>query len=282
MNNVLRQVGRRAVPRSIRNWLRSPSRTLQWIGDGLAHTVGHHPRLELRPEWELVCHPAAFRILNAAQVHDPVQAAELAEFVTRCSPGMTLLDLGAHYGAFSLAAVHYGGPSTQVVAVDPSRWATKMLRAQAKLNGASDAMHIERAAVGPTVGTIRMLEVGVISDGYMVAGPEDDRPANEFSEVPMTTIDALCEERQVTPTHIKIDVEGTELGVLRCGRETLRQAHPALFIELHNAMIRDDGGDPTTTLATLEDLGYSEWLVEGRPVDRRVILGDDLVRIVAV
>ena len=276
---------------------------MEWLSDGLAYRMGRRPLLKLRTDWELVCHPAAFRALNTANVHDSVQAAELAEFVTRCSTPMIFLDIGAHYGVFSLAAVHYAGPGTRVVAIDPSHWATKMLRTQTELNSASDAVSIERAAVGASVGTMRMLEVGVISDGYMVTdgltdhsqpstansqqstvnkSGEASRPASEYTEVPMTTIDALCEQRQLTPTHIKIDVEGVELDVLRGGSETLRHAHPTLFIELHNAMVRNDGGDPASALATLERLGYAEWLVEGRRIERAEILADDLVRIVAV
>ena len=45
---------------------------------------------------------------------------ELDSFIAHCRRGMVLFDVGAHFGVFSLAALHYGGPDAIAVAVDPS------------------------------------------------------------------------------------------------------------------------------------------------------------------
>jgi len=108
---------RRVVPRVIRNWLRSPSRSLAWAWDELGHALGRDPVIFLRAGWSVRAHPAARRAFGIPQ-SDPSQIAELDAFIASCCPGMMLFDIGAHFGLFSFAALHYGGPTARAVAVD--------------------------------------------------------------------------------------------------------------------------------------------------------------------
>lgn len=50
--------------------------------------------------------------------------------------------------------------------------------------------------------------------------------------MPVTTIDALAEEREVSL--IKMDVEGAELQALAGGRETLQKFAPKLFVAAYH------------------------------------------------
>lgn len=60
-------------------------------------------------------------------------------------------------------------------------------------------------------------------------GPVDDRSVR----VPVTTIDQFCMERGMTPSFIKIDVEGTEPHVIRGAMETIRRHRPVIIFEFH-------------------------------------------------
>ncbi|MFQ6047032.1 MAG: FkbM family methyltransferase [Gemmatimonadales bacterium] len=255
---------------------------MRWLADEVAHLVGGNLSLELRAGWVLRCHPAARRVYIRAQIDDPAQAAELDEFVSQCSPGMVLLDLGAHFGVFSLAALHYGGPHSFGVAVDPSRVATRMIMTQARLNGATERLGVVRAAVADTVGSREMLDVGVLADGYLVDA-DDAHPERDFVTVPAVTVDSLVDDLGRQPTHIKIDVEGFEAAVLRGAQRTLStEPRPMLFIELHNAMLRERGDDPGETLQLLSGLGYDDLRVAGRPTTPAALLSAPLARVVAV
>src|SRR5262249_35139246 len=156
-------VVRAAVPRSLRNWLRSPSRSARWISDAAIFSFGFTKTLALLPNWQVVCHPSFYRVVHAAQIADVEQAEEFRNFVRHCSKGMFLFDIGAHFGVFSLTAAHFGGKS---LAVDPSPTATKMIATEAALNGCTNNIQILQAAVSDSNGVVGMLSSGVFSDGF--------------------------------------------------------------------------------------------------------------------
>jgi FkbM family methyltransferase len=274
---------RAVLPRKARNWLRSPRRSLEWAWDELRYGTRKVPLVQIRPDWRLSCHPAARRFGYQSLITDPAEKAELDGFISACRSGMVLLDIGAHFGLFSLAALHYGGPAAQAVAVDPSPMATRMLRIQAHLNSNLTAgrLRIVQACVTDHAGYEPMVAVGVLAGGYFSA-PSRDHSATEVTHAPAITLDALVEKLRVRPTHVKIDVEGFEAAVLRGGHRLLSQRRPPiLFIELHNTMIRDRKGDPEETLDLLRNYGYSPCAVAGTPLDRDSILSDPLIRITA-
>ena len=194
---------------------------------------------------------------------------------------MILFDIGAHFGLFSLACLHYGGPQARAVAVDPSPTAIRFLTVQAKLNQITDRLHIIQAAASDQIGWQSMVSVGVLASGYYVA-PTKGHPASELSQTVSVTIDSMAEELKVTPTHIKIDVEGYEAAVLRGGRQILSRASaPILFIELHNEIVHQLGGNPAETLNLLRDYGYKTFTPDGLTIAGSEILSKPLIRIIA-
>jgi FkbM family methyltransferase len=276
-----RHVLRRLVPRPIRNWARAPAKTAQWLADEVRHAVGAHQDLQIRSDWTLRCHPAAYRALRASQVDDPSQAAELAAFVGACRPGMLLFDLGAHFGVFSLAALRYGGYDARSVAVEPSPAAARILQIQSRLNGAAGRVTLVRAAAAGAVGTQAMLAAGVIADGFFVTG-DADRPPRELTTVPTVSIDSLARDLGVRPSHIKIDVEGAEVATLEGGRDTLcTEPRPVVFLELHNEIARRAGRDPGEPLDLLAAVGYGALTVGHAPAERAALLAPPIARLVA-
>jgi FkbM family methyltransferase len=237
--------------------------------------------VQVRPGWALKCHPAAYRCAYSSQVDDPEQIAEFDGFVRTLFPGTILFDVGAHFGLFSLAALHYGGSQAQAMAIDPSPVATRFLNIQAGLNEVADRMRVIKATVGDRVGSQNMISVGVLASGYYVP-PTKGYPDSELTQTVATTLDKLAEELRVNPTHIKIDVEGDEAAVLRGGRRLFSSAPPPmLFIELHNEIVSRRGDAPRETLELLRSYGYKVFAVDGSPIGEEVILMRPLIRIVA-
>ncbi|MEQ1472710.1 MAG: FkbM family methyltransferase, partial [Candidatus Acidiferrum sp.] len=217
----------------------------------------------------------AFKVAYRDQILDRDQHAEVINFVARCDPRMVLFDIGAHYGIFSLIAAHRGAT---VIAVEPSTAAVRMIARQAALNHESDRIHIVHAAASSGSGTLKMLGSGVFSDDYFRV--VEGRSPRELMSVRAVTIDSLAAEFG-SPTHIKIDVEGQEAAVLAGGRETLARHSPELFLELHNQMISEAGGEPSAALNELRTLGYRTFALDGVPIVQGQILQQTLVRLVA-
>ncbi len=262
------------VPRRARNWLRSPSKSIEWLWDSLCFSVGATKELALLPGWPLVCHPRVYKTFLRCQLTDPDQSAEFNNFVGYCDHSMCLFDIGASYGAFSFVAAHFGGTA---VAVDPSPIAARLLGLHSRLNGFDKLIRIVEACVGDTIGEAEMLSSGVFSDGYfrMARG----RSSSELTKTRAVTIDHLADQFG-PPTHIKIDVEGYEAAVVRGAKRTLTRFAPLLFLELHNEMIRSEGGDPSCVLDDLAEMGYEIFSVGSAKIERGAILQMPICRLV--
>lgn len=272
---------RACIPRSARNWLRSPAKSIRWVWDGVRNNLGANQTIQMRPGWNLQCHPAACRFANDNQNADPDQVAEFDAFIASSFSDMVLFDVGAHFGLFSLAALHYGGTKTKVIAVDPSPTACRIMNIQARLNNVGDNLSIIQASVGERTGWQDMVAVGVISGAYLVA-PSDEHPVGELTRTKAVTLDQLARDFKVLPTHIKIDVEGCEAEVLRGGCEVLsHDKSPLLFLELHNQMIRERSENPEDTLFLLKKFGYEIFAMDKSTLDSNAILNKPLIRVFA-
>ena len=261
------QLSRRFVPRTVRNWLRRPGRTARYVAQQVAYYLGYAPSLTIDAQWQLRCHPISRDHFDVFST-DASQVAELSGFVSHCRPGMVLLDVGAHYGFFSLAALHYGGPDARVVAVEASDKAARVLRINLALSGVLQRAVIVEAAAGGSDGRLAVLTTGPAAGDY-VAVPAEPRPDVRY--VPMKSLNSIVNQAGVLPTHVKIDVEGFEEEVLRGGEEVLARAKPILFLELHGPLIRARHKEPQTVLDLLEAFGYRQFELDGKTVERRVI-----------
>jgi FkbM family methyltransferase len=271
----LKTLLRRTVPRPLRNWLRSPSKSAEWMWDSARYSLGVTSTLAIPPDVRIAMHPHAYKVACKAQIAEPEERAEFQNFISYCNRGMFLFDIGAHYGLFSLVAAHFGG---QALAVDPSAMAIRMIARQIALNQAADKIRTLHAAVSDKSGALQMLSSGVFSEGYfkLAAG----RQASELTTIRAVTIDEMAREFGA-PTHIKIDVEGHEAAALRGGRITFTHHKPTLFLELHNHMVAADGGDPNAALDELHSLGYAPFSFAGVLLDRPAIFSKPITRLVA-
>jgi FkbM family methyltransferase len=271
LKNAIRAV----VPRSVRNSLRSPSRSAAWLWDSAAFSLGQTKSIELAPGWQLVCHPHFYKVVHSAQLADPEQSEEFRNFLARCSENMFLFDIGAHFGVFSLAAAHRGG---RAVAVDPSPTATDMIAIETKLNRCTDRVRILQAAVSDAAGEMSLLSSGTFSEGYFKVA--QGRLESDLTKTLAVTVNQMAAEFGA-PTHIKIDVEGHEASVLKGARSLLEEKSPFLFLELHNDMISEEGGDPAEALNILDSLGYRIRGLDGDAMTSKGILRLPIVRVTA-
>jgi FkbM family methyltransferase len=275
---AMKVLARSTVPRPVRNLMRSPRRTAQWLRREAAYLLGHRPTVDVRPGWTIRCHPVALATFTFL-VRDQEFNAELDVFINLCTPGMRLFDVGASFGFFCLAALKYGGPDTQVIAIDPSHTSNRILGENLVLAGAGNRVRVIEAAVGAEDGMLSMLTTGPAGDHYLVAA---DTGRNDVRKIPQFSVPSLIERTGVTPTHLKIDVEGFEAEVIEGAAEFLRRARPVVFLELHCDMLRHRGVDPASVLARLADCGYTRYARADRAIETKQVIRLPVVRLVCV
>ncbi len=137
-------------------------------------------------------------------------------------PGDLLIDVGAHWGVFSLQAATRHPGQVKVLAIEPHPQNVEQLRRWIEHNQVSEQVEIVAAAAGAVSGEVKLISQSTM--GYRVDfGHTDDAGApREPAPVAMTTLDALLAVRPELKrrrTFLKIDVEGHEPEVIEgsCG-----------------------------------------------------------------
>ena len=157
---------------------------------------------------------------------------EYQAFREAVRPGMVALDVGANVGAYSTLLGRWVGSSGSVFAFEPSPPAFQGLVRHIALNHLSAVVTPICAAVGQASTTARLVVAGSVGESRLAIPSDGDELT---IPVPVTTIDEFCGREPIAPDFIKIDVEGSELAVLRGARETIRarRGKLALFVEMH-------------------------------------------------
>jgi FkbM family methyltransferase len=255
------------IPREVRNWVRSPTRSARYIGNHMLSAAGVTRSIAPRNSWNLHCHPTSFGAFQVFQ-RDPLQSAELDDFISMCAPGMRFIDIGAHHGFYTLAALHYGGAEARAIAIEASSVAALVLQKNIALNHLQSRVKQLNLALGDKDGSVLMLSTGPFGGDYMMI-PACARA--DATPVKQRSLDSIVNEMQFAPTHIKIDVEGYEPEVVDGAIGTLERYHPIISFELHGPTLKLRKIDPLEVLRRLRRAGYREFTCEGKIVDVRAI-----------
>lgn len=203
-----------------------------------------------------------------------------------------LYDVGTEHGALSAV---YAGWVGHMVLIEPTPHFWRNIRCTWEANrlvtplacwaglvgtdtvvpaGVSDALTVGGWPPGSEGG-----EVG--ADGYMYLHEPE-----HITRVARTTIDALVHRTGIVPTAVTIDCEGAEVVVLTGALDTLAQHRPLVWVSVHpDLMERDyccvpddlfdlfaDVGYEHTLLGIDHEAHYAAWPVEGRCVERGVVV----------
>ncbi len=161
-------------------------------------------------------------------------------------PGMTVVDIGANIGVYTLVMARVVGPAGQVLAIEPLGGPRAHIERGIGLNGLSN-VRILPVAVADQAGSGRMrlgagAEVASLQAGGGTGG----------EEVEVTTLDHLAHSLAAPPDFIKIDAEGAEQRILAGGRQVLTRHSPLLMVEIRSELDVNEA-----LLKALQALGYA-------------------------
>ncbi len=186
--------------------------------------------------------------------------------------GGTYVDVGTNRGQVLREAVRVA-PHGSHIAFEPIPALAAQVRAS------FPQVDCRELAVGAHVGSAEFCHFKAL-DGWsgLRRNTEisDERGEPEFLTVTVSALDHQLHE--LTPTLIKIDVEGAELEVLQGAKSVLERARPLLIFEHVTATASLYGVAPTAPYDLLTDVGYAIFTVTGAgPVARAAFAAGECV-----
>ena len=174
--------------------------------------------------------------------------AELPVLPKFVGPGDNVIDIGAHFGIYTVALASQVGPAGCVLAIEPSSRAFAILRRNVELNSLGNVETIQ-AAVSDKNGQVTFFNTADPSRSSLVAG------SGNQEEVRAVRLDSLKAPRPVR--FIKIDVEGAEPVALRGAEGILRADRPIIQFESTPGTESAYGCEPDALWRLLvEECGY--------------------------
>jgi FkbM family methyltransferase len=154
----------------------------------------------------------------------------------RIKPGMTVMDIGANFGYYTVLLADLVGVKGRVFAIEPNPRAATLLRQSVLLNGFSRWTSVVEAAAGAEAATALLYSPhGEFKNACIIDSAElVDRDAGTLHHVQQVKVDQLIGDEQGVD-FLKIDAEGSEELIVK-GMDHCIQVHrPSLVVEFNAA-----------------------------------------------
>ena len=185
-------------------------------------------------------------------------------FKKTIKPGMTVLDLGANAGYFSLLAASLIGPTGRVYAFEPDPHNLKILRMNIDENQFKTVIPVPLAISNES-------KTAVLYRDAENLGLHTLSPANlphgrgQTLSITTQTLDHWMTETNISQVHfVKMDIQGAEGLALACANQLLKQASLNLVFEFWPAGLRELKSDPLAVLRRLKDQGYRIGIISSK------------------
>lgn len=196
-------------------------------------------------------------------VFDYWERERLASMKEHLANGMTLYDVGTEQGWCNLIYATFVGPDHMVL-IEPTRlfWPNIRWTWERNYGGRMPTCYYDGLFSSETDDA--RIDFGM---GWPYIHPNDDKLIDRNSYeyihqhsdgVRQMRLDDFVARSSTIPDAITIDVEGGELSVLKGAEETLRMAHPLVWVSVHpDLMERDYGVSDQDLHDYMTGLGYT-------------------------
>ena len=196
--------------------------------------------------------------------------------INHLKEGMTFIDIGAHFGFFTLLGSHLVGPKGRVLAFEPTPSTCRQLQKNIVNYSEHPNIQIFNCAAYNEEREIKFYDYGIqysaLNSGFGIRRKDAAAIAKNEIKVEARKLDNILKERGIDHVDlIKIDAESSEIHVLRGMAETLKNSRPALILEVGDFEI-DGVPRSKEIVAWLQGMGYSPYQVrEGKMVPHEVM-----------
>jgi len=197
-------------------------------------------------------------LMGAKSHHSELRLAKF--MISQLKPSDHFLDIGAHFGYFSLLAAKLCEHG-KILSVDASKASFELLTLNTKNRKNINALNL---AIAAEAGMLKFYEFNTKYSEYNSKDIEQYKTEpwfnsnlpNEIS-IEATTIDLLLESAEINPKIIKIDVEGAEAEVILGAHSYLGSHHPMVVMEYLNKAPKHGSSPHQTASNMLSKLGYN-------------------------
>ena len=281
------------IARPMPLWVRVAAHLIQHQPRGRYRTANWLGRRAINPFWGRLPNDLG-RLFFRCDLRDHImrevcftgryepQETALLKLLVR--PGMTLVDVGANWGYFSLAAAHLVGSSGRVVSVEADPRACRTLRDNVARNGLEPVVRVLEMAASDRRGALRLQEYAPgasVSGNYGLTSTTTVVDGGRQFEVPARPLDEAMDESDIDRIDVlKMDIEGAEAAALRgLDRRLSDDRIGVIVLEVHPQHLLDQGSSVDDVVGLLRRYGYHLWTIDHSPsTSRRIGAGKMDVR----
>jgi len=229
-----RPTARPALPRRIARFIASPNRrkyiTLALRARRLFPEMPIPLRLPFGAWWL-----AEKSAMDHELTYGEFEPEEMGFVQRLLRPGMTVLDVGAHHGLYTLLLSKKVGGKGRVIAFEPSPRECRRLERHLRFNRSSN-VHVERSAAGSEAGEADLYLADGVQDWCNSLRPPALPDSTSTVRVRVRRIDDVLAEQGVSNVDfIKLDVEGGELAAMNGATRLLHgEWRPAILAEVQD------------------------------------------------
>jgi FkbM family methyltransferase len=196
---------------------------------------------------------------------------------TILKPGMVFIDIGANIGLYTIFASNIVDNNGIVIAIEPSERDMERLRANVELNK-GQVIRLRQTAISNSSGERELLIAEEEHSGQNTLGAfaYADVQNQGKRRVKTETLDEVVKNEALTRVDvIKMDVEGHEFFALQGAKETLRNFHPTLLVEISETALMNQRCTSSQIFTFLDDMGYRMYIFSKQtglpvPLDKRI------------
>lgn len=248
------------LPQRIRRFLASPARKNYIMLANRARRIFPRMPIPLRLSfgaWWL----AEKSALDHELLHNEFEAMEMKFVKKLLRRDMTVVDVGAHHGIYTLLASKCVGWHGRVIAIEPSPRECARLEKHLRLNRSSN-VELVSCAAGEDPGEAELFVVEGFNDWCNSLRPPATAEPMSTVRVPICRLDDILSELEISKVDfVKLDVEGAELCVLYGALKLLNgKSRPAMLVEVQDLRTQRWGYAAREILQFLIRMDY-QWFV---------------------
>ena len=191
-----------------------------------------------------------------------IDAPALGHWLDAVRGQQVVVDAGANVGIWSILAAREMPAGATILAIEPSPATFQILADCARVADGPASIIPFQGALGDHRGTARlMLDAPSAATNRLGASSDE----GDSVEVPLVSLDEILATHGLTPSVMKVDVEGAEVLLLRGASSTMRRVRPTVVLELHWG--RELGSTPQAILQLAREYRYELADEKGNPVE---------------